>query len=93
VVHARGREIFAALEAIADSNDVRSFRLVNGKITFVHRRLWPALVRLADEFGTSGSPRSSRSTRPSGAHKNKSQHRLRVGSRRSCNRWRVPAVR
>ncbi len=25
-------------------------RLVNGKITYVHRRLWPALVRLAHRF-------------------------------------------
>jgi hypothetical protein len=27
------------------------FRLVEGKITFVHRRLWPALVRLAAVVG------------------------------------------
>jgi len=25
-------------------------RLVDGKVTLVHRRLWPALVRLADAF-------------------------------------------
>ncbi len=25
-------------------------RLVNGKVTLVHRRLWPALVRVADRF-------------------------------------------
>ncbi len=25
-------------------------RLVEGKITYVHRRLWPALARLADHF-------------------------------------------
>jgi hypothetical protein len=25
-------------------------RLVDGKITYVHRRLWPALVRLAKRF-------------------------------------------
>jgi hypothetical protein len=25
-------------------------RLVDGKITYVHRRLWPALVRVAERF-------------------------------------------
>ena len=25
-------------------------RLVSGKVTFVHRRIWPALVRVADRF-------------------------------------------
>jgi hypothetical protein len=25
-------------------------RLIDGKITYVHRRLWPALVRVADRF-------------------------------------------
>lgn len=48
--HKRGREIFAALEAIADSPDVLTCRLVEGKLTFVHRRAWPALVRLAKRF-------------------------------------------
>ena len=30
------------------SDDILVCRLVDGKITFVHKRLWPALVRLAD---------------------------------------------
>jgi hypothetical protein len=48
--HARGREIFAATRAVRDSPDVLVCRLVDGKITFVHRRLWPALVRLSERF-------------------------------------------
>jgi hypothetical protein len=40
------------LEKITESPDVLVCRLVDGKVTFVHRRLWPALVRLADRFGT-----------------------------------------
>ena len=32
---------------IDDSEDVRCFKLVDGKVTFVHRRVWPALVRIA----------------------------------------------
>jgi hypothetical protein len=45
--HAKGRAIFAALSELDDSDDVRCFKLVDGKVTFVHRRAWPALVRLA----------------------------------------------
>jgi hypothetical protein len=48
--HPKGRAIFAALTAIADSPDVLTCRLVEGKITFVHRRLWPAVVRLGARF-------------------------------------------
>jgi len=45
--HPKGHEIFAVTRAIRDSEDVLVCRLVKGKITFVHRRLWPALVRAA----------------------------------------------
>ncbi|HEX9391155.1 MAG TPA: hypothetical protein VF928_07570 [Usitatibacteraceae bacterium] len=48
--HPRGREIFAVLDGVSDSADVLFCRLVDGKITLVHRRLWPALVRLAARF-------------------------------------------
>jgi hypothetical protein len=48
--HARGREIFAIARAIRDCPDVLVCRLVDGKITYVHRRLWPALVRLSGRF-------------------------------------------
>jgi hypothetical protein len=47
--HPKGKAIFAALSEIDDSPDVRSFRLVDNKITLVHRRVWPALVRLGRE--------------------------------------------
>src|SRR5271156_6041494 len=48
--HARGRELFALTRAIRDSPDVLVCRLIEGKITYVHRRLWPALVRLSGRF-------------------------------------------
>jgi hypothetical protein len=32
---------------VRDSKDVCVCRIVGGKITYVHRRLWPALVRIA----------------------------------------------
>jgi hypothetical protein len=46
----RGREIFRVLYAVSESPDVLVCRLVNGNITFVHRRLWPALARVAHPF-------------------------------------------
>lgn len=50
--HPEGKRIFALFGAIADSPDVLVCRLVNGKITFVHRRLWPALARAAKRLGS-----------------------------------------
>src|SRR5262245_23934342 len=44
--HPKGREIFAVTRAVRESEEVLVCRLVHGKITFVHRRMWPALVRL-----------------------------------------------
>ena len=48
--HALAREIFAVTRVIRDSPDVLVCRLVDRKITYVHRRLWPALVRLSERF-------------------------------------------
>ncbi len=47
--HPKSHEIFAVTRAVRDSDDVLC-RLIDGKITFVHRRLWPALVRVADRL-------------------------------------------
>jgi hypothetical protein len=48
--HARSHEIFALTRAVRDCPDVLVCRLVDGKITYVHRRLWPALVRVSERF-------------------------------------------
>lgn len=48
--HPKGREIFRVADAISASDDVLVCKLVDGKVSFVHRRLWPALVKLADRF-------------------------------------------
>jgi hypothetical protein len=45
--HPRSHEIFAVTGAVRGSADVLVCRLVDGKISYVHRRLWPALVRSA----------------------------------------------
>jgi len=46
--HEKGREIFHALGVVYDSPDVVALKLVDDKLTLVHRRLWPALAALAD---------------------------------------------
>jgi hypothetical protein len=48
--HRSAPEIFAVLGELLASQDVVATRLINGNVTLVHRRLWPALVRLADRF-------------------------------------------
>jgi hypothetical protein len=47
--HPKGRDIFRALAAVYDSGDVVATRLVAGKLTLIHRRLWPALAALAHD--------------------------------------------
>lgn len=48
--HARGRMIFRATRAVCMSPEVLVCKLIDGKVTYVHRRLWPALVKLAPRF-------------------------------------------
>lgn len=68
--HARSHDIFRALTAIDDSPDVLCFKLVAGKVTFVHRRLWPALVCLSDEIGRDRLAAIKQEHTDSGAHRN-----------------------
>ncbi len=48
--HSQNHHIYAILEAVFESEQVLVCRLINGKVTLVHRRLWPSLVRLASRF-------------------------------------------
>jgi hypothetical protein len=68
--HARGHDIFRALSALEDVPDVLCFKLLGGKVTFVHRRLWPALVCLADEIGRDRLAAIKQEHTDSGAHRN-----------------------
>jgi hypothetical protein len=68
--HRRGSEIFQALNAVSDSADVLCFRLVEGKLTFVHRRLWAPLVRLVDQLGREPLTAIRQEHTATGAHRN-----------------------
>lgn len=45
--HSASHRIYACLNEITQHPDVLVTRLVRGKITFVHRRLWPAVLTVA----------------------------------------------
>jgi hypothetical protein len=49
--HPKAHNIFLCSRAIRESDDVLVCRLIEGKITYVHRRVWSALARLAKRFG------------------------------------------
>jgi len=66
--HVRGREIFALTRAVRDCPDVLVCRLVAGKITYVHRRLWPALVCVSKRFPLKNLARIYESHTVSGKH-------------------------
>jgi hypothetical protein len=44
--HEQGGLIFQIASALEDSPDVLAAKLVGGKVAFVHRALWPALLRV-----------------------------------------------
>ena len=68
--HAKGKSIFRALSALADRDDVKFFKLIGGKVTIAHRRVWPALVRLADELGEAALDEIRQEHTATGAHRN-----------------------
>ena len=45
--HAEAEQIWSLTRRLRGSEDILVCRLIGGKVTYVHRRLWPALVRLA----------------------------------------------
>jgi hypothetical protein len=66
--HPRGHEIYALVSAISDSPDVLVCRLLAGKRTFVHRRLWPALIRAASRLPSAQLARVIEEHTASGRH-------------------------
>jgi hypothetical protein len=48
--HPQSHRIFATINALAESPDVARMRLVDRRVTLVHRRLWASLLRLEARF-------------------------------------------
>jgi hypothetical protein len=68
--HPEGKRIFRLLGAVADSPDIFRCRLVDDKVTYAHRRVWPALVRLAKRIGERRLDRHQQEHTATGAHRN-----------------------
>lgn len=69
--HAKGHDIFRAARAVCESPDVLVCKLIDGKITYVHRRLWPALVKLAPRFNRAQLAKVWDEHTASGAHQSR----------------------
>ena len=67
--HPAGKQIFRATRLVRDSEQILVCRLVEGKITYVHRRMWPALVRLAGRFNKKALAAIREEHSASGAHR------------------------
>ena len=69
--HPQAHEIFNAAQAICESPEVLVCKFVDGKVTYVHRRLWPALVKLAPRFRKDQLAKVWDEHTPSGAHRSR----------------------
>ena len=67
--HPKGQAIFLAAEAVNEDPDVLVCKLVDGKVTYVHRRLWPALVKLASALPKARLAKVWNEHTASGAHR------------------------
>jgi hypothetical protein len=67
--HAASHAIYRTITEIGASPDVVRLRLVNRKITLVHRRLWPAVVRVSASFPASALAALTDEHTKSGAHR------------------------
>ena len=70
--HPKGQEIFRVSESLCASPEVLVCKLLDGKVTYVHRRLWPALVKLAARFRKGQLARVWNEHTPTGAHRARS---------------------
>jgi hypothetical protein len=66
--HPRGSFIYNVLAAVSASDEVLVCRLLRGKVTLVHRRLWPALVRAAERFEPARLAQVHDEHQPNGRH-------------------------
>jgi hypothetical protein len=69
--HPSSHQIFAVLEELSESEDLLFCRLVDGKVTVIHRRLWPALVKLERRFSRRQLTQIRQEHTPSGKHVNR----------------------
>ena len=67
--HPAGKEIYAILNILDDSPDLVSTRLINRKVTLLHRRVWAGVVRASERLGASNLAAIHSEHTASGAHR------------------------
>ena len=70
--HPKAQDMYRIFNAVSDSSQILVCRLVGGKVTFVHRRVWPALARLSGALPKSGLAAIREE------HTEQGRHRVRV---------------
>ncbi len=66
--HPKAHAIHAVTREARDSADILTCRIVRGKVTLVHKRLWPALVCIACDLPVERLASVREIHTPSGAH-------------------------
>lgn len=61
-------EIYALIQKVDNSRAVLICPLAHGKMTYIHRRLWPAFVRMAKNFPSHALDKVQQIHLPSGRH-------------------------
>ena len=67
--HPQAHQIFQITRAVRAFESVLVCRLLNRRVTLVHQRLWPAVVRLADRFPPAHLAWLVESHTPAGHHR------------------------
>ena len=67
--HPQSHQVFTITRAVRESESVLVCRLVNGRVTLVHCRLWPALVCVADRFPAAHLAKIKEIHTPAGHHR------------------------
>jgi hypothetical protein len=83
------------MNILDDSSDIVSTRLINHKVTLLHRRLWPSIARAAEFLGVSNLSVIHSEHTASGAHRSfEIEYPLWVPTRRCVTpRYSAPAKR
>ena len=94
--HPKGHEFFGITRSLRDSRELVVCRLVGNKITYVHRRFWPALYRLRRSIGAGRLASIREEHTAAGRHKLVRQSfssRIGVRARAAGNRMTVAEAR
>ena len=67
--HPLGHEIYALTLAMQDSSAILVCTLAHKRLTYIHRRLWPAFVRMAARFPPHCLDKVTEIHLPNGRHK------------------------